>query len=132
MQKLRPREVGIPNYHFGARKTIGVSSSRVLFRVFFPSMLYVKNSFGLFVILTWQMHVGVTSILIDKLPPFKRVLLFCNLYSFYNFTSLIEIKLMVSLYFFHISMCIISSSHKFGLVVSKWSSLYLSLRASPR
>ena len=53
MQKLRPREVGIPTYHFGARKTVGISSSRVLFIIFIPSLLYVKMAFGLFVRLTW-------------------------------------------------------------------------------
>jgi hypothetical protein len=53
MKKLRPREVGIPTYHFEAHKTVGISSSRVMFRVFFSSMLYVKKAFGLFVILTW-------------------------------------------------------------------------------
>ena len=82
--KVTPPEVGIPTYHLGARKTVGVSSSRVLFRVFFPSMLYVKKSFGLFVILTWRMRVAITSLLRDKLPPFKRVLLLCNFYSFCN------------------------------------------------
>lgn len=117
MQKLRPWEVGIPTYYFGARKTVDVSSSRVLFRVFFPSMIYVKKAFGLFVILTWRMRVAITSLLRDKLPPFKRVLLFCNLYSFCNFTSIIESKLIVYLCFFHISVCIILSSHKSGSLV---------------
>ena len=32
MQKLCPQEVGIPTYHFGARKIVGISSSRVMFR----------------------------------------------------------------------------------------------------
>jgi hypothetical protein len=109
-----PWEVGIPTYHFGTHQNVGISSSRVLFRVFFPSMLYVKKAFGLFVILTWRMCVAITSLPRDKLPPFKRVLLFCNLYSFCNFTSVIESKFIVYMCFFHISMCIISSSHKSG------------------
>ena len=63
MQKLRPQEVGIPTYHLGARKIVGVSYSRVLYRVFFPSMLYVKKVVVLFVILTWRMGVAITSLL---------------------------------------------------------------------
>ena len=43
MQKLRPREVDILTYHFGAHKTIGVSSSRVLFRVSFPLSFMLKR-----------------------------------------------------------------------------------------
>ena len=113
MQKLRPWAVDIPTYHFEARKIVGVSSSRVLFRVLFPSMIYVKKAFDLFVKLTWRMHVVVTSLLRDKLPPFKRVMLFYNLYSFCNLTSVIESKIIVYLCFFHISMCIISSSQKY-------------------
>ena len=116
MQKLRPWEFDIPTYHFGAHKIVGVSSSRVLFRVFFPSMLYVKKAFRLFVILTWKMCVVVTSLLREKLQPFKRVLLFYNLYSFSNFTSVIESNLIVSLCFFHIYVYIISSSHKYGSI----------------
>ena len=112
MQKLRSREVGIPTYHFEAHKTVGISSFRVLFRVFFPSMLYVKKAFGIFVIIIRQMRVAITSLLRDKLPPFKQVMLFCNRYSFCNFTPVTESKLIVSLCFFHISMCIILSSHK--------------------
>ena len=73
MQKSRPLEVDVPTYHFGACKNIGVSSSRVVFKVFFLSMLYVKKAFGLFVILTWRMRVVVTSLLRDKLPPFKQI-----------------------------------------------------------
>ena len=46
MQKLWPGEVGIPTYHFGAHKNVGVSSSRILFKVFFPSMIYVKIPFA--------------------------------------------------------------------------------------
>ena len=132
MQNLRPWEVGIPTYHFRAHKIVGVSYSRVLFRVFFPSMLYVRKVFVLFVILTWKIRVAITSLLRDKLPAFKRVLLFYNLYSFCNFNYVIESKFIVSLYFFHISMCIISSSQKSGSVVLERSSLYLSLRACPR
>jgi hypothetical protein len=71
MQKLLPQEVGIPTYHFGAHKTVGVSSSRVLFRVFFPSIIYAKKAFGIFVILTGRMRIAVTPLLRDKLPPFK-------------------------------------------------------------
>ena len=126
MQKLSPWEVGIPTYHFEACKTVGVSSSMALFRIFFPSMLYVKKSFGLFVILTWRMCIAVTSLLKDKLPPFKRVLLFCS------FTLVIESDFIVSLCFFHIYVCIISSSHKYESVVSRRSALYLSLCACPR
>ena len=47
MQKLCLQEVGLPIYHFGVNKTIGVPSSRVVFRVFSTSMLYVKRLFGL-------------------------------------------------------------------------------------
>ena len=73
-------------------------------------MLYIKKAFGLILILTWWMHVAITSLLRDKLPPFKWVMLLCNLYSFCNFTSVIESKIIVSLCFIHIFMCIISSS----------------------
>ena len=58
------------------------------------------------------MHLAITSLLKDKLPPFKWVLLFYNFYNFYNFTSVIEIKFIVSLCFLHIYVCVISSSHK--------------------
>ena len=132
MQTLRPREVGIPTYHFETCNIVGDSSSRVLFRVLFPYLLYVKNSFGLFVILTWWMRVVVTSPLRDKLPPIKGVLLFYNLYSFCNFTLVIESKLIVSLCCFHIFVCIISFSHKSESVVSERSALHLSLYACPR
>ena len=71
MQKLRPREVGIPTYHFRARNTINVPSSRVLFKVSFPLYFMLKKAFGLFVILTWQMRVAITSLLRDKISPFK-------------------------------------------------------------
>ena len=79
---------------------------------FFSFMLYVKKTFGLFVRLTWKMRVAVTFLLRDKLPPFKWTMLFYNLYSICNFTLVIESKLIVYLRFFHISMCIILSSHK--------------------
>ena len=49
MQKICPQEVGLPIYHFGVNKTIGVSSSRVGLG-FSTSMLYVKRIFGLIVI----------------------------------------------------------------------------------
>ena len=42
MQKLCPREVDIPTYHFEARITVGVSSSRVLFGVSFPLCFMLK------------------------------------------------------------------------------------------
>ena len=53
MQKFHHQEVDIPTYHFGAHKTIGISSSRVLSRVF-PFVICVKKTFGLFVLLTCE------------------------------------------------------------------------------
>ena len=44
MQNLRPWEVGIPTYHFRAYKTVGVSSSRVLFRVYSPLCFILETS----------------------------------------------------------------------------------------
>jgi hypothetical protein len=73
-------------------------------------MLYVKNDFVLFVILTWRMRVAITSLLRDKLPPFKRVLLFFNFYSFCNFISVIESKFMV-LYDLQGDMCVLLCPH---------------------
>jgi hypothetical protein len=43
MQKLCPREVGLPIYHFGVNKTVGVSSSRVVFRVFLLPCFMLKG-----------------------------------------------------------------------------------------
>ena len=43
IQKLCPREVGLPIYHFGVNKTIGISSSRVLFRVFLLPCFMLKG-----------------------------------------------------------------------------------------
>lgn len=94
-----------------------------LLQGFIPSILYVKKDFFLFVILTWKMHIAVTSLLRDKQPPLKWVLLFFNFYSFCNFTLVIERKLIVSLCFFHISVCIISSSHKSGSTMYKVSNV---------
>ena len=34
MQKLCPQEVGLPIYHFGVNKTVGVSTSRVVLGFF--------------------------------------------------------------------------------------------------
>ena len=110
MQKLCPWEVGISTYHFGAHKTIGVSSSRVLFRVFLPSILYVKKAFVLFVILTWKMPVAVTSLLREKLPPFKWVLLFYNFYSFCNF-YFNNRKQVLYLYVSSIFLCVLFRPH---------------------
>lgn len=33
MQKLHPREVNVPTYYFGVHKTLGILSTRVIFRV---------------------------------------------------------------------------------------------------
>ena len=43
MRKLCPREVGLPIYHFGVNKTVGVSSSRVVFRVFLLPCFMLKG-----------------------------------------------------------------------------------------
>ena len=43
MQKLFPREVGLPICHFGVNKTAGVSSSRVVFRVFLLPCFMLKG-----------------------------------------------------------------------------------------
>ena len=43
MQKLCSLEVGIPTYHFRACKTVGVSSSRVFFRVSFRICFMLKT-----------------------------------------------------------------------------------------
>ena len=42
MQKLHPREVDIPTYHFKAHKNIGISSSRVMFGTYFPQLFMLK------------------------------------------------------------------------------------------
>jgi hypothetical protein len=43
MQKLCPREVGLPIYHFGVNKTVGVSSSRVFLLPCFMLKGYVAS-----------------------------------------------------------------------------------------
>ena len=77
----------------------------------FPLCFMLKNSFGIFVILTWRMHIAITSLLRDKLPPFKRVLLFCKFYSFCN-VYFSNRKQVLYLYVSSIFLCVICSSHK--------------------
>ena len=43
MQKLCPQEVGLQIYHFGVNKIVGVSSSRVVFRVFLLPCFMLKG-----------------------------------------------------------------------------------------
>ena len=70
----------------------------------FPLIIYVKSVFQPLCNTLLQMRSADTSLLRDKLPPFKRVLLFFIFYSFCNFTSVIESEFIASLCFFHISM----------------------------
>ena len=73
MQKLCPREDDIPTYYFRVHKIVGFSSSRVMFRVSLYELCY-KGLWTLCNAHLW-MSIADTSLLRDKLPPFKQV--FC-------------------------------------------------------